>query len=124
MGRSKAESAILQSFGANVRRLRVQAGWTQAKLAEIVEVELQTEQKWEAGEINVPLATLAWIVNIICFHALMAPAGLPMASIVSALAVFLLWRHRGNFVGLLKEPADPADTRHQLIAAAASTADA
>lgn len=64
MGRSKAESAILQSFGANVRRLRVQAGWTQAKLAEIVEVELQTEQKWEAGEINVPLATLARILEV------------------------------------------------------------
>jgi putative oxidoreductase len=42
------------------------------------------------------------IVNIVCFHALMAPAGLPMAITVSALAVFLLWRHRGNFVG----PAD------------------
>ena len=62
------------------------------------------------------------IVNIICFHALMAPAGLPMAIFVSALAVFLLWRHRGNFAGLVKAPAGPADTRHQQIAAAASTA--
>jgi hypothetical protein len=47
---------------------------------------------------------------------------LPMASIVSALALFLLWRHRGNFAGLLKAPADSADARHQQIAAAASTA--
>ena len=62
------------------------------------------------------------IVNIVCFHALMAPAGLPIAIAASALAVFLLWRHRGNFAGLLKAPADPADTRHQQIMAAASTA--
>jgi putative oxidoreductase len=62
------------------------------------------------------------IVNIVCFHALMAPVGLPMAGTVSALAVFLLWRHRGNFAGLLKAPAGPADTRHQQIAAATSTA--
>ena len=53
------------------------------------------------------------IVNIVCFHALMAPAGLPMAMTVSALAVFLLWRHRGNFAGLVKAPVGPADTRHQ-----------
>jgi len=62
------------------------------------------------------------IVNIVCFHVLMAPAGLPMAIVVSALAVFLLWRHRGNFAGLVKAPAGPADTRHQQIAAGASTA--
>jgi len=62
------------------------------------------------------------IVNIVGFHALMAPAGLPMAITVSALAVFLLWRHRGNFAGLVKAPADPGDTRDQQIAAAASTA--
>src|SRR5882724_8379011 len=60
------------------------------------------------------------IVNIVCFHALMAPSGLPMAITVSALAVFLLWRHRGNFAGLVKAPADPGDTRDQQIAAAAS----
>ena len=47
---------------------------------------------------------------------------MPMAITVSALAMFLLWRHRGNFAGLLKAPADPADTPHQQIAAAASTA--
>ncbi|HTA31501.1 MAG TPA: hypothetical protein VK731_13500 [Candidatus Cybelea sp.] len=46
------------------------------------------------------------IVNIVCFHALMAPAGLPLAGIVSALAVFLLWRHREHFAGLVK-PVQP-----------------
>ena len=58
MARPKAQSPVLKSFGANLRRLRVQAGLTQAKLAERVGVELRTQQKFEAGEINVPLATL------------------------------------------------------------------
>ncbi len=43
------------------------------------------------------------IVNILCFHALMAPAGLPMAFVVSFLALFLLWRYRGHFAGLIKD---------------------
>ncbi len=42
------------------------------------------------------------IVNIVGFHALMEPAGLPMASVVSVLALFLVWRYRGNFAGLVK----------------------
>jgi putative oxidoreductase len=40
------------------------------------------------------------IVNILCFHVLMAPAGLPMAVVVSVLALFLLWRYRASFVGI------------------------
>jgi len=43
------------------------------------------------------------IVNIVCFHVLMAPAGLPMALVVSFLALFLLWRCREHFVGLVKD---------------------
>src|SRR5439155_8682639 len=41
------------------------------------------------------------IVNILCFHVLMAPAGLPMAILVSLLALFLLSRYRGYFAGLV-----------------------
>src|SRR5258707_12305125 len=37
------------------------------------------------------------IVNILCFHALMAPAGLPMAILGSLLGPFLVWRYRENF---------------------------
>src|SRR5438552_12197459 len=43
------------------------------------------------------------IVNIVCFHVLMAPAGLPMALVVSFLALFLLWRYREHFAGLVKD---------------------
>ena len=42
------------------------------------------------------------IVNILSFHIFMAPEGLPLASIVAALALFLLWRHREHFAGLVK----------------------
>jgi transcriptional regulator with XRE-family HTH domain len=55
---SKDQIAILNSFGANVRRLRATAGMTQTRLAERVDLELRTIQKFEAGEINVPLTTL------------------------------------------------------------------
>lgn len=53
-----SKQQVLKSFGANVRRLRFAAGLTQAKLAEKVDVELRTLQKFEAGQINVPLFTI------------------------------------------------------------------
>jgi putative oxidoreductase len=42
------------------------------------------------------------IVNIDLVHILMDPSGLPMAAFVSILAIFLLWRHRDAFAGLLR----------------------
>ena len=42
------------------------------------------------------------IVNILLFHILLQPSGLPMAIIVAVLALFLLWRYRTNFAGLVK----------------------
>jgi hypothetical protein len=59
------------------------------------------------------------IVNILCFHVLMAPAGLPMAIVVSLLALFLLWRHREHFAGLVKN----APTRSALPRQAIATGD-
>ena len=44
------------------------------------------------------------IVNILAFHVLMAPAGLGMAIVVTALALVLFWRYRDNFVGLVQPP--------------------
>jgi transcriptional regulator with XRE-family HTH domain len=58
MALSKPQTAILKAFGANLRRLRSQSTFTQAALAERVNVELRTVQKFEAGEINPPLTTL------------------------------------------------------------------
>ena len=42
------------------------------------------------------------IVNILLFHIFLEPTGLPVAIVVSVLALFLLWRHRANFAGLVK----------------------
>ncbi len=42
------------------------------------------------------------IVNILCFHIFLNHEGWQMASVVAALALFLLWQKRGNFAGLLK----------------------
>ena len=42
------------------------------------------------------------IVNILCYHIFLSLEGWQVASVVAALALFLLWRYRGNFAGLLK----------------------
>jgi len=43
------------------------------------------------------------IVNIVFFHVFLAPAGLPMAVLVSVLALVVLWGHRGSFAPLLRD---------------------
>jgi len=55
------------------------------------------------------------IANILCFHVLMAPAGLPMAIVVSLLALFLLWRYREHFAGLVKNAPGISDLPGQAI---------
>jgi len=42
------------------------------------------------------------IVNILLFHSFLEPTGLPMAVVVSVMALFLLWAYRQAFKGLLK----------------------
>ena len=42
------------------------------------------------------------IVNILLFHIFLETSGLPIALVVSALALFLLWRYRANFAGLVQ----------------------
>jgi uncharacterized membrane protein YphA (DoxX/SURF4 family) len=42
------------------------------------------------------------IVNIDLYHLFMDHPGLPLAILVSALSLFLLWRNSGAFAGLLR----------------------
>ena len=52
----------------------------------------------------VPLALVLLapvIVNIIAFHVFLEPSGLVIATVVGALEVYLLWRHRRAFGALL-----------------------
>jgi uncharacterized membrane protein YphA (DoxX/SURF4 family) len=53
----------------------------------------------------VPLALTilaAMIFNILVFHILMAPQGLPMAIVVAVLELFLVWSYRNRFAGILR----------------------
>ena len=42
------------------------------------------------------------IVNILLFHIFLQPSGLPLAVVVGAFALFLLWAYRQAFSGLIK----------------------
>jgi putative oxidoreductase len=42
------------------------------------------------------------IVNILLFHILLNPTGLPIALVVAVLALVVLWHHRASFAGLVK----------------------
>jgi putative oxidoreductase len=42
------------------------------------------------------------IVNIDLYHLFMDHSGLPLAILISALSLFLLWRHRDAFAGLVR----------------------
>jgi putative oxidoreductase len=44
----------------------------------------------------------AIIVNILVFHSLMAPESFGPALVVTALELFLVWRYRAAFAGLLR----------------------
>ena len=50
------------------------------------------------------------VVNILAFHTFMAPSGLPVATVVAALSLFLLWSYREHFAGLIK----PVSRRPQV----------
>ncbi len=58
--------------------------------------------------VPLALALLAPVlVNIFLFHVFMAPSGLPLALVVIAFELFLVWMHRGAFAPMLR-PRAPA----------------
>jgi uncharacterized membrane protein YphA (DoxX/SURF4 family) len=42
------------------------------------------------------------IVNIVLFHIFLAAEGLPLALVIAALFLFLLWRHRVAFAAIVR----------------------
>ena len=54
---NKIEGVQLRHFGDNVRRERVAKGLTQEKLAELVDLNIRTVQKIEAGDTNILITT-------------------------------------------------------------------
>ena len=59
---------VLRQLGANIRRERVAKELTQERLAELVDLNLRTIQKIEAGNINILITTVLRIQ-----HALACP---------------------------------------------------
>jgi uncharacterized membrane protein YphA (DoxX/SURF4 family) len=54
-----------------------------------------------AGMVPLGVAILApVIVNIVCFHLFLAPAGIGPAVVVTVLALFLSWAHRDAYTAL------------------------
>jgi uncharacterized membrane protein YphA (DoxX/SURF4 family) len=63
------------------------------------------------------------VVNIVAFHAFLAPSGLPLPIVVVALELFLAWSYRSAFRPLLVAravPDPPADRAARPVAAAAA----
>ncbi len=58
----------------------------------------------------VPLALVLLgpvLVNILLFHGLMAPSGLPLALVVFLLWAFLAWQSRRNLAGIFAQRIEP-----------------
>lgn len=47
------------------------------------------------------------IVNIVAFHAFLAPAGLPIPLVVLVLEIYLVWKYRHSYVPLFAMRATP-----------------
>jgi transcriptional regulator with XRE-family HTH domain len=61
MGRmplNSKQAAQIKAFGVNVRRERMDRKITQEKLAELVDLNIRTIQKIEAGHVNILLTTV------------------------------------------------------------------
>jgi transcriptional regulator with XRE-family HTH domain len=52
------QASQLRAFGGDVRRVRMARKITQEKLAELVDLNIRTIQKIEAGHVNILLTTV------------------------------------------------------------------
>jgi uncharacterized membrane protein YphA (DoxX/SURF4 family) len=68
-------------------------------VVEVVAGALMLSGRW----LPLALAMVAPIaVNVVAFHAVLAPEGLPIAALVLAVGGFLAWRHRAAFAPALR----------------------
>jgi uncharacterized membrane protein YphA (DoxX/SURF4 family) len=58
------------------------------------------------------------VVNIVLFHAVLAPAGLPIALLVLALEIFSAWSYRDSYASMLHARTTPV-TSHRATPVAA-----
>ncbi len=74
------------------------------------------------GNRFVPLALVVLapvVVNIVLFHAVLAPAGMVLPIVVLALELYLAWSYRDAVRGVLSAKARPASVEHARVARAA-----
>ncbi len=57
------------------------------------------------------------VVNILAFHIFMNHEGWPPAALVAVLSLFLLWRYRENFAGLVRDTAPRSNSRTEQVTA-------
>jgi uncharacterized membrane protein YphA (DoxX/SURF4 family) len=63
--------------------------------------------------VALALVVLAPItINIVAFHALLAPAGSGLALLILATHLYLAWAYRGSFRGVLEVRARPSASEH------------
>ena len=53
-------------FSENLRRLRLEKGWSQQALAEMLHVSPKTVSKWETGENRPDIDTVAQLARLCC----------------------------------------------------------
>jgi len=58
MSLNTKQAAQIRAFGVNLRRERMRRKITQEKLAELVDLNIRTVQKIEAGDVNILLTTV------------------------------------------------------------------
>lgn len=63
--RSAETLKILQSIGANIRRLRTKSSVTQEQLAEMARLDRRYLQRIEKGEVNLTIDTLASLADVL-----------------------------------------------------------
>ena len=61
----KKKKDRLQIFGEKLADLRKKAGLTQEKLAELIDVDARTIQKFEAGEANITLLNIYALTDVL-----------------------------------------------------------
>jgi hypothetical protein len=54
------------------------------------------------------------VVNIVFFHAVLAPGGLPVALFVLALELFAAWSYRDSYAPMLRMKAAPKAAKAEL----------
>lgn len=58
MSLDSKQAAQIKAFGVNLRRERMHRKITQQKMAELVDLNIRTIQKIEAGSVNILLTTV------------------------------------------------------------------